>query len=86
MTSALRPGGSTTRWRRLRTVVLVRDKGVCWLCNGKADQVDHVVPRVHGGTDGLNNLKAICRPCNLAKGSKIIRGTRQTQPTTSRLW
>jgi hypothetical protein len=32
-------------------------------------QVDHVVPRVKGGLDNLDNLVLSCSPCNSRKGS-----------------
>lgn len=57
------------------------------MCGGRADCVDHVIPKVHGGTDSLANCRAACHKCNGAKGSKLIAGhSTQTQPTTSRLW
>lgn len=87
MSSALRPGGSTTRWRKLRLLVLQRDRGICWLC-GKpgATTVDHKVPRKSGGDDSLGNLAAAHAACNGRKGSRLVAGTNTGQPTTSRLW
>jgi hypothetical protein len=29
--------------------------------------VDHIVPRNHGGSDGLSNLQALCFRCNAGK-------------------
>src|SRR5215831_7645835 len=49
---------------------------VCYLCgsddvlrpsDGKL-RFDHVIPRSHGGTDGADNLRLCCRPCNRLKG------------------
>lgn len=68
-------GGSTSRWRRLRAVVLVRDGGVCRMglegCTGVATTVDHVVPKVLGGTDQLDNLRAACSACNTKAGAAL---------------
>jgi len=69
--------GSTRRsrlpsdWNTRRLIVLKRDKGICYLCNGKdADAVDHLVP---GDDHNLNNLKAVhdrVEPhCHRAKSS-----------------
>ena len=32
--------------------------------------VDHVLARVNGGTDDLENLVVACRPCNSSKGAR----------------
>jgi 5-methylcytosine-specific restriction endonuclease McrA len=56
---------------RLRLAVLARDEFVCQLrlegCVLVATHADHVNRReTHG--DGLDNLQAACKPCNLKKG------------------
>lgn len=94
MPSALRPGGSTTRWRRIRLFVLRRDQYICALCGeGGADSAGHILARVHGGDDSPSNLQAEHLVCpdgtggNLSKGSKlVVRTTRGMQPNTSRTW
>jgi 5-methylcytosine-specific restriction endonuclease McrA len=32
--------------------------------------IEHIVPRVHGGTDALENLGLACARCNQGKGSR----------------
>jgi 5-methylcytosine-specific restriction protein A len=61
--------GSTRRdrlppnWRKLRQLVLIRDRGVCqWrtedvVCGRPANQVDH---RVRGDDHRLDNLQLLC--------------------------
>jgi diadenosine tetraphosphate (Ap4A) HIT family hydrolase/5-methylcytosine-specific restriction endonuclease McrA len=51
--------------------VLRRASTRCELCGisnrERALEVDHIVPRNHGGTDGLGNLQALCYSCNAMK-------------------
>lgn len=58
----------TAQWREIRARVLHRDNYRCMIsgqnCEGEADQVDHIVPVVSGGTDTFTNLRAACKPCN----------------------
>jgi diadenosine tetraphosphate (Ap4A) HIT family hydrolase len=46
----------------------------CELCGISADEraidVDHILPRKHGGTDDLTNLQALCFKCNANKGAR----------------
>jgi DNA-binding XRE family transcriptional regulator len=51
-----------------REAILWAHDGVCYYC-GTADatHVDHIIPRVCGGTDRWDNLIAACLPCNLRK-------------------
>lgn len=55
----------------LRYEVLKRAKYRCELCGisarDKALEVDHIVPRNHGGSDKLSNLQALCYSCNATK-------------------
>jgi hypothetical protein len=34
-------------------------------------QIEHILPRKHGGADGSDNLALTCVDCNLSKGSNI---------------
>jgi 5-methylcytosine-specific restriction endonuclease McrA len=36
----------------------------------RAIEVDHIVPRKHGGEDDLTNLQALCFKCNANKGAR----------------
>jgi ATP adenylyltransferase len=55
----------------LRYEVLKKAAFHCELCGIPADQkaleVDHIVPRNHGGTDDPDNLQALCFSCNAMK-------------------
>ena len=74
--------GSKTMTRRkkvikssLRKEVIKRDNCRCRAC-GLPDtdnlQADHIVPEIHGGTDTLNNLQALCGICNNRKGTTNV--------------
>lgn len=54
-----------------RRGVLTRDAHQCAYCRGRADSVDHVVPRSRpGGEHTWANLVAACRSCNGRKGNR----------------
>lgn len=59
--------------RRLRFEILRRDGHTCRYCGATAPDapltVDHVIPRVLGGSDDPNNLVTACRDCNAGKAS-----------------
>ena len=54
-----------------RRGVLARDGHRCGYCRGRADTVDHVVPRSRsGGVHSWANMVAACRSCNGRKGNR----------------
>jgi 5-methylcytosine-specific restriction endonuclease McrA len=82
VTSSLTARGSTRKWREIRRLVLIRDRGICWLDGlPGANSVDHVVPRELGGTDSLSNLRAAHLHCNSSRGVNAPSG-----PSPSREW
>jgi diadenosine tetraphosphate (Ap4A) HIT family hydrolase/5-methylcytosine-specific restriction endonuclease McrA len=73
---------------RVRYDTLKRAGFRCELCGVSADEraldVDHIVPRKHGGTDDPENLQALCWQCNANKGAgddADFRGIRETYAT-----
>lgn len=66
---------TTSRTLRKRRRSLVREFGRCAYCGtdfrrgnfGRAT-LDHVVPRVQGGSDDYANLAPCCGACNQSKG------------------
>jgi 5-methylcytosine-specific restriction endonuclease McrA len=56
--------------RATREGVLSRDGRTCVYCSGRADTVDHVLPRCRGGGDTWFNLVAACQSCNGRKGNR----------------
>jgi 5-methylcytosine-specific restriction endonuclease McrA len=82
MSSALRPGGSTARWRKIRALILQRDGFRCQvetpsgLCGAYADVCGHVTPRTlwPAGQDGIDsywNLRSECRKHSVAGGTAL---------------
>jgi 5-methylcytosine-specific restriction endonuclease McrA len=56
--------------RVTRDGVLRRDRHTCAYCGGRADTVDHILPRCRGGGDAWFNLVAACHSCNGLKGDR----------------
>jgi ATP adenylyltransferase len=58
----------------VRYQVLSRAAFRCELCGVPADEqaleVDHIIPRRHGGQDDETNLQALCWRCNANKGAR----------------
>lgn len=46
-------------------------------------QIEHVIPRKHGGGDQLTNLALACAECNLHKGSNLTGIDPETNAVTS---
>lgn len=79
--------GYGAEWRRIRIRILRRDptcrvptgvggyfdNGVPWqqVCGAPSKEVDHVTPKVLGGTDDYDNLRAVCRFHNRSKGARV---------------
>ena len=55
--------------------VLTRARGRYECCGAheqqRALEVDHIVPRNHGGSDDLRNLQALCFRCNAGKRDSV---------------
>lgn len=53
-------------WEDLRKAVLERDDHTCQRCREERGplQVHHIIPRSQGGSDTLENLITLCRPCH----------------------
>ena len=80
-------------WQATAKRVLERDGYECQLrypdiCTGRAREVDHIVQPAAGGTDDLENLRAVCTPCHrrrtgrqgaLAKQRNAARRQRRTR-------
>lgn len=60
-----------------RRAVIARSRGLCEYCRSRADHamgsfaVEHIIPIVRGGSDGLGNLALACSGCNGHKYDKV---------------
>ena len=79
--------GYGTEWYKLRNQVMQRDMSLCQcpLCQGGklrvmlAQAVDHIKPKAQGGTDDMDNLRAVSHECH-ARLTLEQQGKRQTAP------
>ena len=60
----------SSKWKAQRLRVLNRDQWICFYCQAPATEADHIIPKVNGGSDEMDNLVSACRMCNLRKGKK----------------
>ena len=65
-------------WGQRRFAVLERDGFKCRYCGRGAKQnvvlhIDHVIPKVAGGSNKMENLMTACQTCNLGKGAATIK-------------
>jgi 5-methylcytosine-specific restriction endonuclease McrA len=55
-----------------RAGLMYRDRYRCAYCAGKADTIDHVVPRSRGGGHSWQNCVASCAKCNHRKADRLL--------------
>lgn len=45
----------------------------CQICGARDDLTfDHIIPKIRGGGNSLDNLCILCATCNVAKGSRMM--------------
>jgi hypothetical protein len=56
-------------WLQLREMAFARDGRCCGYCGdeGGPFEVDHIIPRIKGGENVLDNVLVACQSCNRAK-------------------
>jgi 5-methylcytosine-specific restriction endonuclease McrA len=55
------------------SAVVIRDEGACVLCKSKQElQYDHILPFSRGGNNEVENIRLLCKACNLRKHNKIM--------------
>ena len=74
---------------RTRNRVRERAQNTCEYCRLHQDDsplaalhVEHIIPKIHGGTDDLENLALACIDCNLHKGTNLTGIDPETNEVT----
>ncbi len=71
--------GTLLSWSTTRRLVYIRDGGICDICKEKLDwdeyECGHIVDRVCGGSNRLENLVVMCGLCN--RKIKIMHETKE---------
>ena len=62
---------NSRRYKGQRERVFNRDGRMCQICGTDEGEmhIDHIIPRKVGGTHDLDNLRVLCKSCNLRKGA-----------------
>jgi hypothetical protein len=62
---------NSRRYREQRERVFKRDGRFCQVCGTDEGEmhIDHVISRKSGGDHSLENLRVLCKSCNLRKGA-----------------
>ena len=70
---ALRHNNNSSEFKKQRLRVLRRDQHTCTYCGAPgATHCDHIVAKVDGGGDEMENLTTSCARCNQRKGRKSV--------------
>ena len=75
---------------KVRAQVRERAQNACEYCRLHQDDsplaalhVEHVIPKVHGGSDDVENLALACVDCNLHKGTNLTGIDPETNEITA---
>ena len=65
-------------WQRCRDLAIKQrrfgPRHPCAICGAvNADEIDHIVPVILGGTGDLSNLRALCRECHKTETRRLRR-------------
>lgn len=74
---------------KTRFEVFKRDRFTCAYCGRTPPEVllhvDHIIPKVDGGPDDIENLVTACQDCNLGKGARPLASRPASGPTAAEL-
>lgn len=61
-------------WVALSAFIFARDREICAYCSTTEEpfHIDHIVPRLRGGTDDPDNLTVACAHCNCSKSDRLL--------------
>jgi len=57
--------------RTVRQAILERDRACRWCGTTDGLEIDHIFPVALGGDSTIDNLQALCGPCNRSKGARV---------------
>ena len=81
--------GSKDR-RKRRSALLKKDGNICFYCREVKSkdslQMDHVIPRSKGGSNGMDNLVLCCRECNTLKADSFMSANEVQQKKRESEW
>ncbi|MFV1991726.1 MAG: HNH endonuclease [Acidimicrobiales bacterium] len=61
---------NTQAWKRLRQQAFARDGHECVRCGSHEQlEADHMIARIDGGRDELENIRTLCRSCHRRRTS-----------------
>lgn len=66
-------GYGSKDWKATRRQVITRDGSICCMCGEivtEYHQIDHIIPKRDGGSDAIENLQLLCRPCHSLKTAR----------------
>lgn len=65
----------TKAMRKFLRETLLSTNPYCFKCGKKLNitsaTLDHIIPRSRGGSNGLDNLRLACQPCNEKRGNNV---------------
>ncbi len=72
-------------WDVVRSILFERDGYLCTYCGSdRLLEGDHIVPLSRGGSNAFENLATACKPCNAAKGSRMLEEWRACASSSPR--
>jgi 5-methylcytosine-specific restriction protein A len=72
--------GTTTEWRKLRAACFRVWGKTCMYCGDRASDVDHIIELALGGTNTIDNVQPLCKPCHMAKTVRFNSTKSHTEP------
>lgn len=76
--------GTTTEREALRRACFRTWGKTCMYCGEIATEVDHILELDAGGSNTLDNLQPLCKPCHQAKTAAYNRSRGRQKPTEPR--
>jgi len=62
---------NSSSWKRIRLLILSRDKNTCRICGKLGYEVHHIIPYRYSKSDEPKNLITVCRPCHVSLENKV---------------